>query len=134
MAEFQADPLVGAVIGAAIEVHHVLGPGLLESAYQSCMVYELLQRGILVEREVAVPVVYKETRLDCGYRVDLRVGGDVIVEIKCVEKLLPIHTAQVLTYLRLSGARRALLMNFNGLTLKEGLRSFLGKGELNSQP
>lgn len=129
MAEFQSDPVVGQIIGAAIEVHRVCGPGLLESTYKSCIGFELVEKGIRVEREVPVPVIYKGTRLDCGYRLDLLVDEDVIVEVKSVEKLQPIHTAQIMTYLRLTGARHALLMNFNGLTLKEGLRSFVGKGK-----
>jgi GxxExxY protein len=130
MAEFQSDPVVGEIISAAIEVHRLLGPGLLESTYQSCLGYEFVQKGMRFERQVPVPVVYKGTALDCGYRLDLLVGGDIIVEVKSVDKLLPIHTAQVLTYLRLTGARRALLLNFNGLTLKQGLRSYLGVGNL----
>ena len=130
MTEFRSDPIVGEIIGVAIEVHHVLGPGLLESTYKNCVSYELVNKGIRFEREVSVPVIYKDTRLDCGYRLDLLADEDDIVEVKSVEKLLPIHTAQVMTYLRLTGARHALLMNFNGLTLKEGLRSFVGKGKL----
>jgi GxxExxY protein len=126
MVAFQADPTVDHIIGAAIEVHRELGPGLLESAYQTCLAYELTLRRLDVLREAPIPVVYKGQRIDCGYRIDLLVEGDVIVEVKSVETLLPIHTAQVLTYLRLTGARRALLMNFNGVTLKEGLRSYLG--------
>ena len=128
MVSFLPDPTVDNIIGAAIEVHRELGPGLLESAYQTCLAYELAQRKLEVLREAPVPVVYRGQRIDCGYRIDLLVEGDVIVEVKSVEALLPIHTAQVLTYLRLTGARRALLLNFNGLTLKEGLRSYLGQG------
>jgi GxxExxY protein len=128
MTEFQSDPVVGGIVHAAIEVHRVLGPGLLESTYQHCLIYELAQQGIPFEQQVPVPVIYKGTKLDCGYRLDLLVEGSVIVEVKSVEKLLAIHTAQVLTYLRLTGARRALLMNFNGVTLKQGLRSYLGMG------
>jgi GxxExxY protein len=122
------DPVVDVIIGAAIEVHKLLGPGLLESTYRACLQYELFHRELQSVREAPVPVVYKGNRIDCGYRIDLLVDGDVIVEVKSVESLLPIHTAQVMTYLRLTGARRALLMNFNGITLKEGLRSFLGHG------
>jgi GxxExxY protein len=128
MVDVQRDPIAGEIIGAAIEVHRVLGTGLLESTYQHCLVYELVQRGLQVESQVPLPVVYKGTRLDCGYRLDLLVNQDIIVEVKCVDRLMPIHTAQVLTYLRLTGARRALLMNFNCPTLKQGLRSFLGQG------
>jgi len=117
-----------AVVGAAIEVHRTLGPGLLESVYQGCLAYELLQRGIRFRREVAIPVDYKGAHIDCGFRADLLVGDDLIVEIKSVEALLPIHTAQVLTHLRLTGASHALLINFGQLTLKAGLRSYVGRG------
>jgi len=101
---------------------------LLESAYEACLAHELRAKGLLVEQQSPVPLVYDEVALDCGYRLDLLVDRDVIIEVKCADAVLPIHTAQVLTYLRLSGARQALLMNFNFATLKEGLRSFLGKG------
>lgn len=121
-------PATEAVIGAAIEVHRLLGPGLLESAYQGCLAYELLQRNVRFRREVAIPIRYKDALLECGYRADLLVEDDLIVEVKSVERLMPIHTAQVLTHLRLTGARQALLMNFGELTLKAGLRSYLGPG------
>lgn len=121
-------PTTSAVIDAAIQVHRVLGPGLLESVYQGCLAYELARRQIPFQREVAIPVIYDGVRLDCGFRADLLVDGDLIVEVKSVEKLLPIHTAQVLTHLRLTGARQALLMNFGQLTLMAGLRSYLGQG------
>jgi GxxExxY protein len=126
MPNVQYDPVVSEVIEAAIRVHRVLGPGLLESPYQACLAHALIRKGLRVERQVPVPVVFEDIRLDCGYRLDLVVERDVIIEVKSVDKLVPIHTAQVLTYLRLTGARRALLLNFNGLTLKEGIRSFLG--------
>jgi len=129
MTGVQRDPIASEIIGGAIEVHRELGPGLLESAYQACLAHELLERGLIVERQVPVPVFFKGIRLDCGYRLDLLVNSDVIVEVKSVERLLPIHDAQVLSYLRLTGARRALLFNFNELTLKQGLRSFLGYGK-----
>ena len=129
MPDVQRDPIANEIIGGAIEVHRELGPGLLESAYQACLAHELLERGLIVERQVPVPVFFKGIRLDCGYRLDLLVNSDVIVEVKSVERLLPIHDAQVLTYLRLTGARRVLLLNFNELTLKQGLRSFLGPGK-----
>lgn len=109
------------IIGAAIEVHRALGPGLLESAYQACMGFELNARGVSVRREVELPVVFRGHRLDCGYRLDLVVQEKVIVEIKCVEKLSPIHDAQLLTYLRLSGLRVGLLINFNVPLLKDGI-------------
>jgi GxxExxY protein len=101
---------------------------LLESAYEACLAYELRAKGLRVEQQSPVRLVYDDVVLDCGYRLDLLVDGNVIVEVKSVETLQPIHTAQVLTYLRLSGARQALLLNFHCATLKEGLRSFLAKG------
>jgi GxxExxY protein len=119
-------PASGPVIAAAIEVHQTLGPGLLESVYQGCLAYELLQRGVRFRREVAIPVQYKGASLECGYRADLLVEDDLIVEVKSVESLQPIHIAQVLTHLKLSGARQALLLNFGQIRLKDGLRSFLG--------
>ena len=120
-------PTTSAVIDAAIHVHRALGPGLLESAYQTCLAYELSRRGIRCRREVSIPVVYEGVRIDCGYRADLVVDDDLLVEVKAVEKLLPIHTAQVLTHLKLMNARQALLMNFCQTTLVDGLRSYLGK-------
>jgi GxxExxY protein len=110
------------VIGLAIDVHRQLGPGLLESAYEECLCFELAQNDVPYYRQVPLPVVYKEVRLDCGYRMDIVVDSQVIVEVKAVERLLPIHTAQMLTYLRLSRYKIGLLMNFNTLQLKAGLR------------
>jgi len=110
------------IIGAAIEVHRYLGPGLLESAYEECIAYELTQRQILFERQKPVPVVYKDVQLDCGFRVDLLVGGLVVVELKAVEKLAPIHQAQVLTYLKLTGCKLGLLLNFNVPMMRDGIR------------
>ena len=133
MADPQRDPEVQEIIGAALQVHSELGPGLLESAYQACLVHSLLKRGLRVEQQVAVPIVFDGLRLDCGYRLDLFVERHVIVEVKSVRELEPIHTAQVLTYLKLTGARRALLLNFNCLRLKDGMRSFLGRGKEGSQ-
>jgi GxxExxY protein len=116
--------ITGAVIGAAIEVHKLLGPGLLESAYEECLAREFDLRGIHYDRQKAVPVVYKDVKLDCGYRIDLVAEGRVVVELKAVESLAPIHEAIVLTYLRLSGCKIGLLINFNVVTLKEGIRRF----------
>ena len=110
------------VIGAAIEVHRALGPGLLESAYEACLAAELAQCGLQVERQRALPLVYKDVQVDCGYRLDLLVEGQVIVEVEAVDKLAAIHDAQVISYLRLSGCRVGLLVNFNVLLLKDGLR------------
>ena len=116
------EALTEKIIGAAIEVHKVLGPGLLESAYQECFCYELGLRGLAFERQQPLPVTYKGIKLDCGYRLDVLVEGKVVVEIKCVNELLPIHDAQLLTYLRLGSFEVGLLMNFHAAVLKEGLR------------
>lgn len=110
------------IIGAAIEVHRELGPGLLESAYEACLVYELAQRGLKVERQKALPVRYKDVNLDAGYRLDLLVEDCVIVELKAVAELAPIHDAIMLTYLKLSGITLGLLINFNVRLLKDGVR------------
>lgn len=114
-----------AIIGAAIEVHKRLGPGLLESAYEECLLHELRTRNLSVERQKGLPVIYKEVKLDCGYRLDLLVEGRVVVELKSVENLAPIHEAIILTYLRLSGQRTGLLINFNVTVLKDGVRRFI---------
>lgn len=110
------------IIGAAITVHRALGPGLLETTYEACLAYEITDRGILVERQKELPVVYRGVSLDCGYRLDLLVGGLVIVELKAVEGLHPVHQAQVLSYLKLSGCKVGLLINFNVKVLTDGLR------------
>ncbi len=128
MTELQRDPAAFAIIAAAMEVHRRLGPGLFERVYHRCLLYELLERKLHVEQEFPIPVIYKGVNMDCGFRADFMVDGRVILEVKCVDHLLPIHTAQVLTYLRLSGARQAFLLNFNCPTLKEGLRSFIHSG------
>jgi GxxExxY protein len=113
------------VIGLAIEVHRHLGPGLLESAYEECLCYELTHARIEFARQWPLPIVYKDARLDCGYRIDILVNQRLIVEIKAVENLMPVHIAQTWTYLRLSGHRVALLMNFHAPLLKDGLRRFV---------
>lgn len=113
------------IIGGAIEVHRALGPGLLESAYLRCLTKELRFRGLRVDSEVEVPIIYRGERIDCHYRLDLFVEGAIIVEVKSVEHLLPVHSAQVLTYLRLMQAPKALLLNFNVAVLKSGLKSFV---------
>lgn len=110
------------VIGAAIRVHSELGPGLLESAYESCLVRELLEYDAPVERQVELPVVYRGQRVECGYRIDLFVDRCLVVELKSVERIAPVHMAQMLTYLKLSGSAVGLLINFNVPLLKEGLR------------
>lgn len=111
-----------AIIGGAIEVHRELGPGLLESAYDECLCYELSQRRLSFRRQVSLPVSYKGVKLDCGYRIDLLVENTVIVEIKSVEILIPIHTAQLLTYLKLLDRAVGLLINFNVPVLRKGLK------------
>ena len=113
------------IIGAAIQVHRILGPGLLESAYEACLAYELAKRGLHVEQQKPVPLVYEQVKLECGYRMDLLVDHSVVVEVKSVEGLAPIHEAQTLSYLRLSGCKLALLINFNVTVLKDGIRRFI---------
>jgi GxxExxY protein len=122
--ENEESNLTGKIIGAAIEVHRALGPGLLESAYEACLVYELRLRKMKVESQKALPVFYKDVMLDCGYRADLIVEDLVIVEIKSVANIISIHEAQVLSYLKLSNCKYGLLINFNVKLLKEGIRRF----------
>ena len=116
------DSITRRTIGAAIEVHRRLGPGLLESAYQICLAFELRHLGIGVEEQRPLPVVYRDAKLDCGYRLDLVVEDSVVVEIKAVDQLAPIHDAQLLSYLRLSDKRVGLLINFHVRVLKDGLK------------
>lgn len=116
------DALSRDIIAAAIEVHRVLGPGLLESSYEECLCYEFQERGIHFERQKPLPVAYKGKKLDCAYRLDVLVDGVVLLELKSVDSLQPIHQAQVLTYLRLSGNKLGLLINFNVPLLKNGIR------------
>src|SRR6266852_6065405 len=119
--------LSNVVIGCAIKVHSALGPGLLESAYKECLFYELCRAGLAVEKEKALPLVYESVKLECGYRIDLLVEGKVIIEVKSTEALAEIHFAQVLTYLRLSDLRLALLLNFNVVHMKDGIRRIVNK-------
>ncbi len=118
----QKDPLTGKIIQAAIEVHKALGPGLLESAYEECLHYELTQAGLQPKRQVPLPVTYKQVNLDCGYRLDMVINQKVILELKALAQLLPIHEAQLLTYLKLSGIKTGLLINFNVPYLKDGIK------------
>ena len=118
----ELNQITDAIIGAAIEVHRELGPGLLESAYEACLAFELTQRRLRVEQQKSLPVAFKGVKLDCGYRLDLLVESAVIVEIKSVDRLLPIHEAQLLSYLKLSGLNVGLLLNFNVTLLKHGIR------------
>jgi GxxExxY protein len=112
----------GAIIGACIEIHKAVGPGLLESAYRECLCYELSVAGLGFEREKALPIEYKGVKLDCGYRLDLVVENTIVVELKNVERLAPIHSAQLLTYLRLTKLSLGLLINFNVPVLAQGVR------------
>lgn len=120
------------IIGCAIEVHKALGPGLLESAYEECFCYELAQNGFSLSRQVPLPVVYKGIKLDCGYRIDVLIDDLVIVELKTVENLLPIHDAQLLTYLKLYQRSLGLLMNFNVPVLKDGIKRIVNQFQENS--
>jgi GxxExxY protein len=113
------------VIGAAIAVHRELGPGLLESAYEACLAYELNEKKLKVERQKSVSLIYRGVHLDCGYRLDFLVEDKVVVEVKAVDKLEPIHEAQLISYLKLSGCKVGLLINFKVNTLKHGIRRFV---------
>ncbi len=110
------------IIGAAIEVHKHLGPGLLESSYEACLAYELKQRGLNTQTQVALPIVYKEVKLNAGYRIDLLVENKIIIELKAVEVLTDMHTAQLLTYLKLKNLKLGLLINFNSIRVIEGTK------------
>ncbi len=128
------EEVTGEIIGACIEIHREVGPGLLESAYQECLCYELSRRGLAFEREKALPVIYKTVRLDCGYRLDLIVEQVVVVELKTVDSLLPVHEAQLLTYLKLTGCEVGLLVNFNVAVLKNGLKRMLNTSPSSAPP
>jgi GxxExxY protein len=119
------DSLSNKVIGLAIEVHRVLGPGLLENTYKQCLAYEGINSDLKVLTEVELPVDYKNVRIACGYRIDLLIEDKLIVELKCAEKLLPIHEAQLLTYMRLANVKTGLLINFNEKLLKRGIKRFV---------
>ena len=121
----ELNKLTEQIIGAAIEVHRHLGPGLLESAYETCLAYELEQRGLTVERQKALPLVYKDISLNQGYRIDLLVARQVVVELKVVDQFTDVHQAQVLSYLKFSGCKVGLLINFNVKLLKDGIRRFI---------
>ncbi len=116
------DRLSKEVIGAAIEVHRVLGPGLLESAYEESLAWELTNRGTKIERQVAIPVRYKELRIEDGYRIDMLVNKELILELKCVDSFQPVHTAQMLTYLKMTGYRLGLLLNFKVDAMRKGIK------------
>jgi len=118
----ELNEISGQVVDAAMKVHTALGPGLMENAYEACLEHELGKRGLLVKRQVALPVVYDGVQIDLGYRLDLLVEDAVIVELKAADRIAPIHEAQLLSYLRLSGKKLGLLINFNVLHLKDGIR------------
>jgi len=118
------NPITSEIIGCAINVHRILGPGLLESAYEECLAYELKNSGLFIERQKPVPVIFKEIKLQCGYRIDILVENSVIIELKSVDQLAPIHEAQILTYLKFSNMNIGLLMNFNVTILKNGLKRY----------
>jgi len=120
----EGNQITSSIIGKAIEVHRELGPGLLESAYKECLYYELTKSGLIVEREKALPIVYKELKLDHGYRIDLLVENQVVIELKTVECFTDVHEAQILTYLKLGGYLLGLLINFNVKLLKQGLKRY----------
>lgn len=119
---YRVNQVSGAVVNAAMKVHSILGPGLLESAYETCLASELARRGFRVQRQLGLPVIYEGEKLDLGYRIDLLVEQLVIVEVKCVDVIHPVHQAQLLSYLRLSGKSVGLLINFNVLHLKDGIK------------
>lgn len=121
MSESEINAITSAIIHSAIEVHKALGPGLLESAYEACLAYELRNQGFQVEVQKPLPLVYKDVNLDCGYRIDLLVNNVVLVELKSVDTIASIHQAQVLSYLKLSGIKVGLLINFNVKLLKQGI-------------
>lgn len=120
----EINELTEKIIGCAIEVHKHLGPGLLESAYEECLAYELENCGLSFSRQVGVPVVYKKNQLDCGYRIDVLVENTVIIELKSIDALAPIHEAQILTYLKFAGKEIGLLINFNVTLLKNGIKRY----------
>ena len=113
------------IVGAAIEVHRQLGPGLLESTYETCLCYELKELGLSLSRQQALPVIYKGIKLDAGYRIDLLIEDKVIVELKCIDEIVDIHTAQLLTYLKLKKLKLSLLINFNTVLVKNGIKRIL---------
>jgi len=119
------EDLTKIIIGCAIDVHKELGPGLLESAYEECLYYELIKAGLKAERQKAIPIIYKEIRLDCGYRADLIVEDKVVIELKTVDEFNPVHEAQILTYLKFAEKKLGLLINFNVLRLKDGIKRYI---------
>ncbi len=123
--EYRVNSITGAIIDCSIRVHKELGPGLLESVYEVCLMKELISVGLSVKRQLSLPVVYKGEKIDIDFKIDLLVEDEVIVELKAVESILPVHEAQILTYLKLSGMKIGLLLNFNTKLLKDGIRRFV---------
>ncbi len=121
----EINKLTEIIIGNAIDVHKHLGPGLLESAYEECLSYEFQLSGLKIERQKPVPVIYKEVKLECGYRIDIIVENLVIIELKSVDAISPVHVAQILTYMKFAEKKIGLLINFNVLRLKDGIRRFI---------
>jgi GxxExxY protein len=123
--EFKYQELTHKIIGCAMEVHKLLGPGLLESAYEECLVYELVKAGLYIERQKPVPVIYKEIKLECGYRIDILAENTVVIELKTVEAFSQVHEAQVLTQMKFAVKPVGLLINFNVMLLKSGIKRFV---------
>ena len=121
------DRITKSIIGAAIQVHRVLSPGLLESAYEACLAYDLMELGYLIEKQKPIPLIYKTMTLDCAYRLDLLVENQVVVEVKSIDQIMPIHQAQILSYLKLSGCKVGLLINFNVKLLKNGIQRIINR-------
>jgi GxxExxY protein len=121
----ELDKITHEILDSAYKVHSALGPGLLESAYRTCLVYELRKKGLFVEEEKALPLIYEEVKLECGYRIDILVEKQVVVELKTVEAFTDVHTAQVLTYLKLSNSKVGLLLNFHTKSLKNGIKRLI---------
>lgn len=128
------DPLTEKVIGMAIEVHRNLGPGLLESVYEECLCKELADAGIEFQRQKSVPVVYKDAPMETGFRADIVVGMELLIEVKAVERILPVHEAQILTYLKFGGFPKGLLVNFNTKLLKDGIKRFVAAKRTSATP
>jgi GxxExxY protein len=120
----ELNEITNQIIGCAIEVHRCLGPGLLESAYEECLAYELVKKNLNIKRQQPTPVVYKEIKLECGYRIDIIVENEVVIELKVVDALNPVHEAQILTYMKFSDKKLGLLINFNVTVLKNGIRRY----------
>jgi len=120
----ELNEITNQIIGCAIEVHRNLGPGLLESAYEECLAYELVKKNLKIKRQQPTPVVYKEIKLECGYRIDIIVENEVVIELKVVEALNPVHEAQILTYMKFSDKKLGLLINFNVTVLKNGIKRY----------